>query len=72
MSLTAELESFGGGKVASGRYRSASEVVRAALCLLDRQSRHKGTGARKILSSTGSQAGDARWHVSRLPKARKR
>ncbi len=30
VSLTPELEAFVDGKVASGRYRSASEVVRAA------------------------------------------
>ncbi|MFQ6162708.1 type II toxin-antitoxin system ParD family antitoxin [Sinorhizobium meliloti] len=42
VSLTAELESFVAEKVASGRYRSASEVVRAALCLLDRQEPAQG------------------------------
>jgi antitoxin ParD1/3/4 len=35
VSLTPELEAFVDRKVASGRYRSASEVVRAALRLLD-------------------------------------
>jgi antitoxin ParD1/3/4 len=35
VSLTPELESFVGGKVKSGRYNSASEVVREALRLLE-------------------------------------
>jgi antitoxin ParD1/3/4 len=35
VSLTPELEALVDRKVASGRYRSASEVVRAALRLLD-------------------------------------
>jgi len=40
VSLTPELEALVESKVASGRYRSASEVVRAALRLLDEQERH--------------------------------
>jgi antitoxin ParD1/3/4 len=35
VSLTPELEAFIDGRVAAGRYRSASEVVRAALRLLE-------------------------------------
>jgi len=35
VSLTPELEKFVAAKVASGRYNSASEVVREALRLLD-------------------------------------
>jgi len=35
VSLNPELETLVDSKVASGRYRSASEVVRAALRLLD-------------------------------------
>src|SRR5438309_1267071 len=37
ISLTPELESFVSSRVASGRYQSASEVVRAALRLLEEQ-----------------------------------
>lgn len=37
VSLTPELERFIGTRVASGRYQSASEVVRAALPLLERE-----------------------------------
>jgi len=39
VSLTPELETFVDATVASGRYRSASEVVRAALRLLEKQER---------------------------------
>ena len=39
VSLTPELEFLIDSKVASGRYRSASEVVRAALRLLDERER---------------------------------
>jgi antitoxin ParD1/3/4 len=37
VSLTPELTDFIAAKLATGRYRSASEVVRAALRLLDEQ-----------------------------------
>ena len=39
VSLTPELEALVDSKVVSGRYRSASEVVRAALRLLDKRER---------------------------------
>lgn len=39
VSLTRELDKFVAGKVASGRYTSASEVVREALRLLEEQDR---------------------------------
>jgi antitoxin ParD1/3/4 len=39
VSLTSELDQFVSSKVASGRYASASEVVREALRLLEEQDR---------------------------------
>jgi antitoxin ParD1/3/4 len=42
ISLTRELESFVQGKVASGLYASASEVVREGLRLLQEKERFKG------------------------------
>ncbi len=44
VSLTPELEALVDRKVASGRYRSASEVVRAALRLLDERERRIDQG----------------------------
>ena len=49
VSLTPEIEAFIDGRVASGRFRSASEVVRAALRLLEEEERRReapasGTG----------------------------
>jgi antitoxin ParD1/3/4 len=42
VSLTPELEEFVAGKVESGRYNSASEVVREALRLLEEHDRARG------------------------------
>jgi antitoxin ParD1/3/4 len=47
VSLTPELEAFLDSRVASGRYRSASEVVRAALRLLESQERQQRRGREK-------------------------
>lgn len=41
VSLTPELEAFIDGRVVTGRYRSASEVVRAALRLLEEDERRR-------------------------------
>ncbi|MBM1174967.1 type II toxin-antitoxin system ParD family antitoxin [Microvirga arabica] len=49
VSLTPELESLVDSKVASGRYRSASEVVRAALRLLDERERLLGSTSKNTL-----------------------
>ena len=43
VSLTTELDKFVAGKVESGRYNSASEVVREALRLLEEHDRARGT-----------------------------
>ena len=42
VSLTPELEKFVGNKVESGRYNSASEVVREALRLLEEHDQARG------------------------------
>ena len=42
VSLTPELDKFVAGKVESGRYNSASEVVREALRLLEEHDRARG------------------------------
>lgn len=44
VSLTPELEAFVDGQVASGRYQTASEVVRAGLRLLQTQERRPRRG----------------------------
>jgi len=41
VSLTKELETFVSRKVKSGRYRSASEVIRESLRLLEREDQRK-------------------------------
>jgi len=46
VSLTPELERFIAARVASGRYQTASEVVRAALRLLEQsEAREAGPGS---------------------------
>jgi antitoxin ParD1/3/4 len=44
VSLTPELDKFVAGKVESGRYNSASEVVREALRLLEEHDRARAGG----------------------------
>ncbi|MFL5162708.1 MAG: type II toxin-antitoxin system ParD family antitoxin [Microvirga sp.] len=56
VSLTAELNAFIRGQVASGQYQNASEVVRAGLRLLQRQEQR---GRRKPAAS-GPDAIDGR------------
>jgi antitoxin ParD1/3/4 len=55
VSLTPELEALVDSKVASGRYRSASEVVRAALRLLEERERRLDTNPKTSfeISSAG-------------------
>jgi len=43
VSLTPQLEAVVKAKVATGRYQSASEVIREALRLLDEYDRHRST-----------------------------
>jgi antitoxin ParD1/3/4 len=47
VSLTPELTALIDAKLASGHYRSASEVVRAALRLMDEQDRREGRRSAK-------------------------
>ncbi len=54
VSLTPELEALVDSKVASGRYRSASEVVRAALRLLDERERRVGSSTKNTLSPSSA------------------
>jgi antitoxin ParD1/3/4 len=48
VSLTPELESFVDSRVASGRYQSASEVVRAALRLLETEEQERDTALAEV------------------------
>jgi antitoxin ParD1/3/4 len=57
-SLTPELTAFIAAKVASGHYRSASEVVRAALRLLVEQDRQRELRDKSEKAHVGEQ--DAR------------
>jgi antitoxin ParD1/3/4 len=54
VSLTPELETFVVERIASGRYRSASEVIRAALRLLERQEPVKGAVGSQPRENPGS------------------
>ena len=46
VSLTPEIDAFIVGRIASGRFRSASEVVRAALRLLEENERQRDAPGR--------------------------
>jgi antitoxin ParD1/3/4 len=48
ISLTPELEAFVAARVASGRYQSASEVVRAGLRLLEKEEEEREMARREI------------------------
>lgn len=48
ISLTAPLDAFIDGRVASGRYQNASEVVRASLRLLERDERENAVRDRLL------------------------
>ena len=54
VSLTPELEALVDSKVASGRYRSASEVVRAALRLLDERERRIDTNPKTTFETSNA------------------
>jgi antitoxin ParD1/3/4 len=52
VSLTPELDRFVAGKVDSGRYNSASEVVREALRLLEEHDRARSAQLKEYVLST--------------------
>jgi len=58
VSLTPELENFIMATLAQGRYRSASEVIRAALRLLEKEQggREPEASARLVAESAGHRA----------------
>ena len=57
VSLTPELEKFVGAKVKSGRYNSASEVVREALRLLEEHDRERECPHCRIQPGTWETSG---------------
>jgi antitoxin ParD1/3/4 len=57
VSLTQELSRFIGGQIASGRYQTTSEVVRAALRLLQAQELRQADKARRNRAPRGRHVG---------------
>jgi antitoxin ParD1/3/4 len=55
VSLTSELEALVDQKVASGRYRSASEVVRAALRLPDERERRVDRQTKRVADAPSTR-----------------
>ncbi|MGD0434724.1 MAG: type II toxin-antitoxin system ParD family antitoxin [Acetobacteraceae bacterium] len=56
VSLTPELTTYVAALVATGRYRSASEVLRAALRLLQREEPAKAVSSRRDTGGTGRRS----------------
>ena len=59
VSLTPELEEFVQSRVSSGRYQTASEVVREALRLLERQEKERDEGLERLKEKLRRGAAEA-------------
>ena len=59
ISLTPELDAFLQSRVKSGRYQTASEVVREALRLLERQERERDEAFQQLKAKLERGAGEA-------------
>ena len=60
VSLTSRLEKLVSDRVASGRYGSASEVVREALRLLEEHEQARNTGLRALKQAVAAGVADLR------------